>query len=336
MRGRARPQEPGVTDTDPRPRSRHISFAELGTRYGIFVAWFAVILAFSLAKPSLFLTTANFENIFGSQAILLILTLGAILPLSAGEFDFSVAGVLSVSLMLVGQFNVVYHWAIGPAVLVTLAAGVAVGVLNAILVVSLRVNSVPVTLGMGTLLLGVTLGINEQAIPGISNVLVSAASTQVLGLQLVFYYGLALTIGVWYLFRYTPLGRYLYIVGANAEVARLAGIRVDRLRAATFVASSLIAAFAGVILAGVLGASDPNTGSSYLLPAFAAAFLGATAITPGRFNAWGTFVAVYFLITGITGLEIVGVTGWIEQVFYGGALIVAVTISRLASRGGRP
>ena len=86
-----------------------------------------------------------------------------------------------------------------------------------------------------------------------------------------------------------------------------------------------------IILAGVLGSADPNAGGGYLLPPFAAAFLGATAITPGRFNPWGAFIAVYFLVTGIVGLQILGFSGWIEQVFYGGALVLAVVLSRIAA-----
>jgi ribose transport system permease protein len=123
----------------------------------------------------------------------------------------------------------------------------------------------------------------------------------------------------------------MLFTGANREVARLSGINVDRLRAGSLIVSSLIGAVAAVILAGVLGSADPNAANGYLLPPFAAAFLGATAITPGRFNPWGAFIAVYFLITGIVGLQILGLSGWIEQVFYGGALVLAVTLSRLAA-----
>jgi ribose transport system permease protein len=107
---------------------------------------------------------------------------------------------------------------------------------------------------------------------------------------------------------------------------------VDLIRAGTLLFSSVLGAIAGLLLAGVLGSADPNAAAQYLLPAFAGAFLGATAITPGRFNPWGSFVAVYFLLTGITGLELLGLSGWIEQVFYGASLVVAVTLSRLAGR----
>jgi ribose transport system permease protein len=199
-------------------------------------------------------------------------------------------------------------------------------------VVVIGLESFVVTLGTGTLLTGLGLAINNLSISGISQSLVNASRDQLLGLQLGFYYGLILVVVCWYVFSYTPLGRYLYFVGVGREVARLAGVRVNLIRAGAFVVSSTFAAFGGVVLAGLLGASDPNTGASYALPAFAAAFLGATAIVPGRFNPWGAFAAVYFLVTGITGLELVGLSGWVEQVFYGAALVVAVTFSRLSGR----
>jgi ribose transport system permease protein len=88
-----------------------------------------------------------------------------------------------------------------------------------------------------------------------------------------------------------------------------------------------------VLYAGTTGGADPSSGASFLLPAFAAAFLGATSIVPGRFNPWGSFIAVYFLVTGITGLQLLGVESFVQQLFYGGALVVAVVLSRLI--GGR-
>jgi ribose transport system permease protein len=280
--------------------------------------------------PHIFLTIANFQTIFSSQAVLLILTLGLLPALAAGEYDLSAAGVLGVSLVLVGWLNVVHGWPIVPTVAVALAAGLIVGLLNALFIVVVGIDSIVVTLGMGTLLAGVAIGINNLSVGGISPGLVNFASRQVFGLQLVFYYGLILTILMWYVFAYTPLGRYLYFVGAGRSVARLTGIRVDLIRVGSLVVASLVSAVSGVLLAGVLGSADPTTGPTFLLPAFAGAFLGSTTITPGRFNAWGSFIAVYFLVTGITGLELLGFSGWIEQVFYGGSLVAAVLFSRLA------
>jgi ribose transport system permease protein len=315
-----------------RAGGRRLTPSHLASTYGLIVAWVAVIVVFSALRPSTFFTAVNFQTIFDSQAVLLILTLALIVPLMVGEFDLSVAGVLGISMIMTGYLNVIQGWPVGWAVLVAMLIGLAAGAVNAFFILVVGVESIVVTLGMGTLLTGLGFGISELAVGGISQNLVNISRDELFGIQLVFYYALALTVLVWYVFKYTPLGRYMYFVGAGRDVARLSGIRVDMIRAGSLIAASFISALAGVLLAGLLGSADPNASADYLLPAFAAAFLGATAITPGRFNAWGSFIAVYFLVTGITGLEIIGLSGWIEQVFYGAALILAVAFSRLAGR----
>jgi len=185
---------------------------------------------------------------------------------------------------------------------------------------------------MGTLLLGAAVGIDPVSTGGVSQLLVNATHTNILGLPLAFYYGVLLTVVAWYIFSYTPVGRYAYFVGAGRSVARLSGIPVNRIRAGSFIVAGFLSALAGVVLAGWVGASDPSVGGTYLLPAFAAAFLGSSVLKPGHFNPWGTFIAVYFLVTGVVGLELLGLASWIDQVFYGGSLILAVAISRLATR----
>jgi ribose transport system permease protein len=137
---------------------------------------------------------------------------------------------------------------------------------------------------------------------------------------------------VFYVFTFTPVGRRLLIVGRGREVARLSGLKVHRIRILSFMACGALSGLAGVVYVGTSGTADPSAGTAYLLPAFAAAFLGATVLQPGRFNAWGTLVAVYFLTTGINGLSQLNVGTFVQQLFYGGALIVAVLLSRLAGR----
>lgn len=310
---------------------RPIDPGEMISRYGLLIAWILLIAVFSTARPDIFMSRANFANIFGSQATLVMLTIGMIIPMTVGEYDVSMAGLVSACLMLTGVLNVNDGWPIAAVVPMVFLLALAVGLINAFTVVRVGVNSLVATLGMGTLLMGAAYGISGISIIGLSPTLMAVARTQLFGIQLAFYYSLLLTIVLWYVQRFTPLGRNMFFTGANPEVARLSGIEVNRLRAGSLVASSLIAAFAAVILAGVLGSADPNAASGYLLPPFAAAFLGATAITPGRFNPWGAFIAVYFLITGIVGLQILGLSGWIEQVFYGGALVLAVVLSRIAA-----
>jgi ribose transport system permease protein len=157
-------------------------------------------------------------------------------------------------------------------------------------------------------------------------------TTRLLGSPLDFWYGLLLCGAIFYVLEFTALGRRLLFVGRGRRVAALSGFDVRRLRWGALIASGGIAALAGVVYAGTTGGADPTSGASFLLPAFAAAFLGATGIVPGRFNPWGSVVAVYFLVTGITGLTILGVASYVQDIFYGSALVLAVALSQLARR----
>lgn len=325
---------PSVTGVriDVPARSKWLDPLDLVERFGILVVWAIVIVIFSLLSPATFPTFANFQTILGTQAVLLIMTIGLLIPLTAGEFDLSVAATMGFATIMIAVLNVNHNWPIGYAVAGTLACGLGFGSLNAFLVVRIGVPSLVATLGTGTLLGGAGYGIsNSVTIGGISQHLIDLATIQIYGLPLAFYYGVIVCIVVWYVFEYTPVGRYLIFVGEGREVARLAGLRVDALRAGSLIACSLIATIAGITQAGVVGAADPGGATSYLLPAFAGAFLGQTAIRPGRFNPWGTFIAVYFLVTGITGLELLGFSGWVQDVFYGGSLVIAVALGRLAA-----
>jgi len=309
-----------------------IGYAE---QYGLIVVWAALIVLFGALKPDTFLTWSNVSSLLGSQAVLVVVTLGLIIPLTANDFDVSIANVMTLSSMVIAVLNVLHHVPIGWCMLIALATGVLVGLVNGFFITVFRINSLIVTLGVGTFLHGVTLWISDSmTISGVAPVLVKyVIVTRLLGIPLEFYYAIFICVVVWYLFEYTAVGRRILFVGRGREVARLSGIRADRVRRGCLVASSFLGALAGVMYAGTIGAADPQSGLSYLLPAFAAAFLGATTIVPGRFNPWGATLSVYFLVTGITGLTFLGIRTFVQELFYGGALVVAVTLSQLV--GGR-
>jgi ribose transport system permease protein len=323
------------TDTEPAARVRSRSLAaDLLERYALLLVWVAVIVVFGILRPDTFLTTSNFSTIFGSQAILVVLTLALLPPLTAGDYDLSVAATLTLSSMTLAILNVNHGWSIGAAIAAALAVGLLIGIINGALVVLLGIDSLIVTLGTSTFLAGVVLWVsNSLTISGVSQSLIDVVViNRFLGVPLAFYYGIAVGLVMFYVFEYMPIGRRLLFVGRGRSVARLSGIRVVRLRWGAFMASGLISAFAGVLYVGTLGSADPTSGLSFLLPAFAAAFLGATTIMPGRFNPLGSIAAVYFLVTGITGLQLLGVQTFVQQLFYGGALVLAVALSQLARR----
>lgn len=333
--GMGRARNDGPPDGSGRMRRSRLAdqAGAISHRWGIMIGWAILVGVFSILRPATFPTWANFgSTIFGSQAVLVVLSIGLLIPLTAGEYDLSVTGSLGMGLILTEYLTATQGWPLTAAIIAALATGVAVGLVNAFLIVVIGVESIIATLGMGTLLIGLGYAISNQTLVGTSKFLTNVTANQVLGVPGAFFYGLGATIIAWYVYAKTPLGRYLYFVGAGRTVARLSGVRVDLLRTGSLVAAGFLGALSGVVLAGTLGSSGPDIAASYLLPAFAAVFLGSTCVTPGRFNPWGTFIAVYFLITGIIGLELMGLYGWIEDVFYGGSLIVAVSLSRLASR----
>jgi ribose transport system permease protein len=334
----AAPPESGAKGRSAAPAMRaHSRLGAIARRFTLVGVWLAVIALFGVLRPDTFLTTSNFQTIFGTQSVIVIAALGLLLPLTAGEYDLSVGFTLTLAAMVVALLNVNHDWSIGAAIVAALAVGSLVGAINGGLVVFFGVDAFIATLGTGTFVQGVIYWISDSnTITGVSNTLVDAVvQDRLFGISLEFYYGLAIAAIIWYVFEFTPLGRRLLIVGRGPSVAKLSGIRVPRVRWGAFVGSGLISAVAGVVYVGTTGAADPTSGTQFLLPAFAAAFLGATTIMPGRFNPWGSVVATYFLITGITGLQLLGAQSFVQQLFYGGALVTAVALSQIA-RGRRP
>ena len=308
-----------------------------GERVGLLVAWGLLILVLGSLRPDQMFAWNSYATMFGSNAMVVVLTLALMIPLVAGDFDLSVAATMGLSSMLIAVLNVRMGVPIAPAIVMALLAGAAVGAVNGFFTLYFGIHSLIVTLGSGYFVSGLILWVsNSGTIAGVSMDLVRGVIlTRVLGIPVGFYYAAILTAIVWYVFQHTSLGRRLLFVGRGREVARLSGVDVVRMRAGAFVASGVIAAFAGVLYTGMRGAADPSSALAFLLPAFAAAFLGSTAIYPGRFNAPGAFVAVFFLSTGIMGLNFLGVASFVQNLFYGGGLILAVAISQLI-RGRRP
>jgi ABC-type sugar transport system ATPase subunit/ribose/xylose/arabinose/galactoside ABC-type transport system permease subunit len=313
------------------PSSVAKQFIPRAEQFGLIVVWLAMVAAFGYLQPDTFLTWANLSTILGSQAVLVVVTLGLLIPLTANDFDLSIAYTMTLSSMLVAVLNVNYGVGIGWAIVAALVAGLIIGLANGLLITIFRIHSLIVTLGVGTFLHGVTLWMSDSmTISGVSNTLINAVIVQRLfGIPLEFYYAIGIALIIWYLLEYTAFGRRILFVGRGREVARLSGINTDRVRIACLMASGVLGGLAGILYTGTQGAADPVSGISYQLPAFAAAFLGSTCIVPGRFNPWGTTVAVYFLVTGITGLVFLGFSSFIQEMFYGGALVIAVTLSQL-------
>ncbi|WP_082566918.1 ABC transporter permease [Janibacter sp. Soil728] len=321
---------PAPTRTTLRSRFEPGWLHVLTSRYGLVLVWVAMIAVYAILMPTKFWNTSTLSSILGSQSVLVFLALSAMITLVVGEFDLSIASVMGMSATTVAVLGGVHGWPIAAAVAAGVVVALVAGLVNAFFVVFMDLSSLVVTLGMATLLTGLTQMISGSNIVSVaSDGLTAIVDHRLLGLPLSFFYGLALAALIAYVLGWTPLGRGMLFIGSNPEVARLAGIRVNRVRVGSYLAGALMAGLSGIILVGTVGGIDPSTTMTFLLPALAAVFLGTAVVQPGMFNPIGTIIAIYFLTTGIFGLQLLGFSGWIQNVFYGAGLVIAVALAKV-------
>ncbi|MBL5972243.1 MAG: ABC transporter permease [Candidatus Leucobacter sulfamidivorax] len=321
-----------VTVPEPPSRARRIA-GEILSRYGLVLLWIVMLLVLVALIPGDVSPVAAMRTVFSQITPVVFLGLGVVITMSVGEFDMSFAGIFSISAVAVPSLAVLHGWPVWLAVLGAIAMALLVGIVNAALVVLAGINSIVVTLGTWSVSGGLAFLLSrETTVSGLDTALAQISTGRFLGLPHLFWYGLILVAIVAYIMSATPIGRHMAFVGSNRAVAALAGIAVKRVRAGAYIASALLAGLAGVVISIGNGGFNPASAATYLLPTFAAVFLGTVAVVPGRFNPVGMLIAAYFLITGVFGLQLLGLTGWVTEVFYGLALIVAISVSRLLQK----
>lgn len=306
----------------------------LGSNYALAGVWLAMALFYLLITPGKFWHFTTVQSIFGSQELLVFLGMAALSTLIVGEFDLSVASVMGLAATIIPVLNGNHGVSIWLSCVIGVAAAVACGIVNAFFAVRLGVSSLVVTLGSGTLFIGIAELLAGAGAVSITpnNGFRDLTQYDLLGMPVDFWYGLVLAAVFAYVCAWMPIGRHVLFVGANREVARLAGIRVNRIRAGSYIVAGLLAGLAAVVLISSVGGSNPTDAATYLLPTLAAVFLSTAVVRPGQFNAVGTIIGIYFLETGIFGLQLLGLSGWIQDVFYGGGLVFAVALATVVQK----
>lgn len=307
--------------------------APLGATLGRYSAVFlfaGFLLVFGALRPELFLTAGTFRITFAEGVVTAVLALAFLIPLAAGVYDLSIGAMMGLSLVMITWFSVNTDL---PVVLVCLGSVLLcclVGLFSGLLVVRFRVNSLIATLGVSQLLSAVALKVSEnrQIIGEFSPGFADLGSGAVLGIPLVVLYLLALAAAVWFVLEHTPSGRYLFAVGSNPDAARLAGLNTTRLVYGSLVASAAVAGIAGVVFAMRVGSYTADAGPGLLFPALAAVFFGASQFSR-RPNVWGTLIAYFALAFGVKGLQLSFGPGtfWIQPLFQGAALLIAVALA---------
>lgn len=331
--GDARSARPGE-GAPPRQSHRSSVVVRALQQYGMVIVLALMVLVFSIARPDTFATMDNFQSIVNNQAVLVLAALAVMIPLVVGGFDLSMPATLSLtsSLVIGLQAESGFPWPV--AVLVCLAAGGAIGLANGLLVAKMRLNSFVVTLATQTIVVGLTTWYTggQVMFAKVSETFLDAGKGTLGGFVYPLFLALALVAVAWYWLEHTASGRQMYATGSNQDAARLAGVATSRLTIVAFTLGGALAALAGVVQAAKIGSGQPDIGNGFLLPAFASAFLGATAIRLGRYNALGTLLGVLLVATGFSGLVLLGVALWVQPVFYGSVLLVAIGAPWLAER----
>jgi ribose transport system permease protein len=334
----APPPEADVAETPahaaPVTEPGSAKWAEYLAKYGLLGAFLISILIFSLVRPASFPTWRNAQSILTLAAPSLIMAVGLTVVLVMQDFDLSFGAMIGLAGGAGEAFMVQYGWPWQIACLAVIGIGVLAGLSNGFMVAQLGGSSFIITLAMGTVLTGIEYALTSQntVYQGFPQTFVNIASNSFLGLSNQIWIAAVIAVLIWVLLDRTEIGRYMYAIGGNPEAARLSGVRVVPLRILGFIIVGVTAAIVGLILISESGSYAPNGGTSYLLPTYAAVFLGAAVFRPGEFNIPGTIIGVLFLGVIQTGLIMLDLQTYVINLVQGGILISAVLISRLGAR----
>ncbi len=302
--------------------------------YGLVILTLALIILFSILLPRTFPTVLNLRSIISDKAIIALLSLAAMIPMAAGRIDLTVGYGIVLWHILAISLQTVFGLPWPLVVLIVLVLGTATGFLNGLLVEVAKIDAFIATLGTGTILYALALWHTggRQVVGVLPAGFLALNGTMVFGLPITGFYVLGIALAMWVVLEYLPIGRYLYAIGANPKAAALNGIPVRKFVIGAFMSSGFLAALAGILLASKLRIGQASVGLEYLLPALVGAFLGSTTIKPGRVNVWGTMIGVIILAVGISGIQQFGGSFFVEPLFNGVTLLVAIGIAGYAQR----
>jgi ribose transport system permease protein len=294
-----------------------------------------ILCAIIGSKNSNFFLVANLRTIGTTVAIVGILAIVQTVVMLIGGLDISVGSTAGLTSVISAMVFMNTHSA-GWGILAALGAGVAVGLLNGVVIVYGRVNAVIATLATYAGLRGLANLISNgraQGYTGTNDTFVFLARGSVFGIPVLIWVLIAIAVLVHLMLAYTDIGRNIYAMGGNPIASRLAGINVNRYVVGCYVLAALVAAIAGILLTARTGSGQPTSGSQGLeLQSITAAALGGVALQGGRGGIPGTILAVILLGVLQNGLTILNVNSFWQDIAQGTLLILAVVIQQ--RRGG--
>jgi ribose transport system permease protein len=298
-------------------------------RYGTLVSLVALLVVFSIARSDVFPTVDNALNIMNQISILGTMAFGLTVCLVMGLFDLSIAAMATLGGYVATFLLVQYPDSVSVPLAVSISLGIAalIGVANGLIVSYLGISAFIATLATGSIITGAVLGVSDSKtiITGIPDAFMAIGQGAIFGVSNPILIMLGVAIALWLLLEHTQLGRHLYAIGGSAEASRLSGIAVKRYAPFALAVCAACAGLGGLMAAAVLGAGRPQgVGDGYLLNAFAAVFIGASSLRPGKFHILGTAIGVLLIGVINNGLSIMGVPTYWQYIVQGVLLIAAL------------
>jgi ribose transport system permease protein len=305
----------------------------------VLVALAVLVVIMSVASPY-FLEPQNIFNVLRNMSTISIMAIGMTMVIITGGIDLSVGSVLAMTAMLTARLMVQFGMSPWLALLAGLVAGAMVGGINGLIITKVQVNPFITTMGMMSICRGLTYLLASGLVGSVaSNISTRNESLNFLGagyvgpvpfpvIEMV----ILVVLGSLFLAN-TVLGRQIYGVGSNEQASRLSGVDVDRVRLFCYTMSGLLAAYAGVMTAGLLSTAATNAGTGTELDVIAAAVIGGASLSGGEGTVYGAVIGAAIMAVLRNAFVLLGLPVYLQTVSIGVVIILAVALDRLRRRG---
>ena len=310
--------------------------SSLLSKYGIIVALLTIIIIFTIATNGLFISSANIKNIITAASITIIISMGVTFSVAVGGFDLSAGSIVSISAIVIASMFIWFEFSIGVSIALTLAAVVLGGLLNAFVIIKLKIPDMLATLGTQFIIGGLALTYSSGKIISKNMILEDGTtapgnfSESFLKLGQSPYIIIVMIVVVafsYVLLNHTKHGRFIYVIGGNPEAAELSGINVNKYKTIAYVISAILAGIGGILLASKMGQANPGAGASYLMEAVASTFIGLSFLNANKANAIGTLLGTIIIVSLISGLSMISMPYYAVNIVKGAVLVFALSIS---------
>lgn len=309
---------------------KNINIRKVVRDYGTLIALLAIVVIFSVLKPTAFCTMKNFINITRQMAPLAIISIGATMVMVINEFDLSVGSMASLGGVLAALMAVA-GMPVSIAFLSTVAVCAIIGLANGFIVAKFKVLSFITTLGMSTVLDGIIYWLTGGAtvFENIPKSFTWLGTNKIGLIPLVSIIMLLFVVLFSFFMKHTPVGRRMYAIGGSEEASKIAGINVQKHKIIAFSLCAAMAGLTGVVVASRVGSANTTAGGGYFLQSYAAVFIGCTVSKKGVPNVVGTLVGVAILAILANGLTILQIPTYMQDIITGAIIVIAVIAQKL-------